>query len=74
MVVRAAKAGDGGGTFAGTAACAFAGAGVCAFAAGADCARAGGCGAFKETGRVAWWEVKEGRVTDPTLDRVRGAA
>ena len=30
--------------------------------------------ALPETGRVAWWEVKEGRVTDPTLDRVRGAA
>jgi DNA replication and repair protein RecF len=30
--------------------------------------------ALPETGRVAWWEVKEGRVTDPTLSRVRGAA
>jgi DNA replication and repair protein RecF len=30
--------------------------------------------ALPETGRVAWWEVKEGRVTDPTLARVRGAA
>src|SRR6202023_3594932 len=30
--------------------------------------------ALPETGRVAWWEVKEGRVTDPTLDRVQGAA
>ena len=24
--------------------------------------------ALPETGRVAWWEVQEGRVTDPTLD------
>jgi DNA replication and repair protein RecF len=30
--------------------------------------------ALPETRRVTWWEVKEGRVTDPTLGTVRGAA
>jgi DNA replication and repair protein RecF len=30
--------------------------------------------ALPEVGRVTWWDVREGRVTDPMLSTVRGAA
>jgi len=30
--------------------------------------------ALPEVGRVTWWDVREGRVTDPMLSAVRGAA